>query len=134
MVRVLAVADEVVESLALGVGIEGRPDLVLGAGDLPFGYLETLSELCEAPCVYVPGNHDRDLRGYRRGRTGWTRAGLPADDPGPAGAVNADGRTVTVAGLRISGPGGLAATTAGRTSTPTPINGCDPCACDAATP
>lgn len=106
MVRVLAVADEVVESLALGVGIEGRPDLVLGAGDLPFGYLETLSELCEAPCVYVPGNHDRDLRGYRRGRAGWTRAGLPADDPGPAGAVNADGRTVTVAGLRISGLGG----------------------------
>lgn len=106
MVRVLAVADEVVDSLTYGVGIEGRPDLILGAGDLPFDYLEILSTLCDAPCVYVPGNHDRELRGYRRGRTGWTRAGLPTEDPGPCGGINADGRTVTVAGLRISGLGG----------------------------
>ncbi|AZZ82819.1 MULTISPECIES: metallophosphoesterase family protein [Gordonia] len=106
MVRVLAVADEVVDSLTYGVGIEGRPDLILGAGDLPFDYLEILSSLCDAPCVYVPGNHDRELRGYRRGRTGWTRAGLPTEDPGPCGGINADGRTVTVAGLRISGLGG----------------------------
>ncbi|TYQ11075.1 UNVERIFIED_ORG: Icc-related predicted phosphoesterase [Gordonia westfalica J30] len=104
--RVLAVADEVVDSLTYGVGIEGRPDLILGAGDLPFDYLEILSTLCDAPCVYVPGNHDRELRGYRRGRTGWTRAGLPTEDPGPCGGINADGRTVTVAGLRISGLGG----------------------------
>jgi Icc-related predicted phosphoesterase len=106
MVRVLAVADEVVDSLTFGVGIESRPDLILGAGDLPFEYLEILSSLCDSPCVFVPGNHDRDLRGYRRGRTGWTRAGLPVEDPGPCGAVNADGRTVSVAGLRISGLGG----------------------------
>ncbi|WP_439032462.1 metallophosphoesterase family protein [Gordonia terrae] len=106
MVRVLAVADEVVDSLTFGVGIDSRPDLILGAGDLPFEYLEILSSLCDAPCVFVPGNHDRDLRGYHRGRTGWTRAGLPTTDPGPCGAVNADGRTVTVAGLRISGLGG----------------------------
>ncbi|MCR5980048.1 metallophosphoesterase [Gordonia jinghuaiqii] len=106
MVRVLAVADEVVDSLTYGVGIDARPDLILGAGDLPFDYLEILSSLCDAPCVFVPGNHDRDLRGYRRGRTGWTRAGLPSADPGPRGAINADGRTVTVAGLRISGLGG----------------------------
>ncbi|MGV9824550.1 metallophosphoesterase family protein [Gordonia sp. NPDC003429] len=106
MVLVLAVADEVVDTLAFGIGIEGRPELILGAGDLPFDYLETLAELYDAPCVYVPGNHDRDLRGYRRGRTGWTMAGLPAGDPGPRGAINADARTVTVAGLRIAGLGG----------------------------
>ncbi|MGW0039667.1 metallophosphoesterase family protein [Gordonia sp. NPDC003376] len=106
MVNVLAVADEVVDSLTLGRGPAGRPDLVLGAGDLPFDYLETLSTVFDAPCVFVPGNHDRDLSGYRRGRTGWTRAGMPATSPGPAGAVNADGRTVSVAGLRISGLGG----------------------------
>lgn len=99
-------ADEVVESLTYGVGIEGRPDLILGAGDLPFDYLEVLSSLCDAPCVFVPGNHDRDLRGYREGRVGWTRSGLPVADPGPRGAINADGRTVTVAGLQISGLGG----------------------------
>ncbi|MGV9713461.1 metallophosphoesterase family protein [Gordonia sp. NPDC003424] len=106
MVRVLAVADEVVESLTYGVGLGGRPDLILGAGDLPFDYLEVLSTLCDAPCVFVPGNHDRDLRGYRNGHGGWTQAGLPVDDPGPRGAINADRRTVTVAGLRISGLGG----------------------------
>ncbi|UAK38532.1 metallophosphoesterase [Gordonia bronchialis] len=106
MVRVLAVADEVVESLTFGVGVDARPDVILGAGDLPFDYLETLSTLCDAPCVFVPGNHDRDLHGFRQGRTGWTRAGLPTTDPGPGGALNVDGRTVTVAGLRISGLGG----------------------------
>ena len=102
----LAVADEVVDSLTYGVGIEGKPDLILGAGDLPFEYLEILSTLCDAPCVFVPGNHDPDLHGYRRGRTGWTRGGLPTPDPGPAGAINADGRTVRVAGLTIPGLGG----------------------------
>ncbi|GAB92178.1 metallophosphoesterase family protein [Gordonia rhizosphera] len=106
MVRVLAVADEVVDSLTFGVGLDGRPELILGAGDLPFSYLEVLSGLCNAPVVFVPGNHDRDLSGYRAGRTGWMRAGLPSDDPGPRGAINADQRTVTVAGLRISGLGG----------------------------
>lgn len=104
--RILAVADEVVESLTFGVGIDARPDIILGAGDLPFEYLEVLSALCDAPCVYVPGNHDRDLRGYRQTRSGWTRAGLPASDPGPSGAINADGRTVEIAGLRIAGLGG----------------------------
>lgn len=104
--RILAVADEVVDSLSFGVGVDGVPDLVLGAGDLPFTYLESLADRFDAPCVFVPGNHDRGLAGFRRGRTGWTRAGLPAPDPGPVGAVNADGRTVTVAGVRISGLGG----------------------------
>ncbi|MCF3939099.1 MULTISPECIES: metallophosphoesterase family protein [Gordonia] len=106
MVRVLAVADEVVESLTFGMGIEGRPDVILGAGDLPFEYLEVLATLCDAPCVFVPGNHDRDLSGYRQARAGWVRAGLPAAEPGPRGAINVDGRTTTVAGLRISGLGG----------------------------
>ena len=106
MVRVLAVADEVVDSLTLGVGIDGKPDLILGAGDLPFDYLDALISLCDAPCVYVPGNHDPDLSGYRHSRSGWTRAGLPARDPGPLGALNADGRTVEAAGLCISGLGG----------------------------
>ncbi|GAA2069144.1 metallophosphoesterase family protein [Williamsia deligens] len=106
MVRVLAVADEVVDGLLCGIAEQIAPDLVLGAGDLPFDYLETLATRSGAPCVYVPGNHDRDMSGFRRGRSGWTRAGLPAVDPGPCGAVNADGRVVTVAGLRIAGLGG----------------------------
>ncbi|MGZ8179359.1 metallophosphoesterase family protein [Williamsia sp. SKLECPSW1] len=106
MVRVLAVADEVVDGLLCGLAEQIAPDLVLGAGDLPFDYLETLATRSGAPCVFVPGNHDRDLSGFRRGRSGWTRAGLPAADPGPRGGVNADGRVVSVAGLRIAGLGG----------------------------
>ncbi len=106
VVNILAVADEVVESLTFGVGIETKPDLILGAGDLPYKYLDVLSSLCDAPCVFVPGNHDGDLRGYRPSRAGWTRAGLPTSYPGPECAVNADGRTVTAAGVRISGLGG----------------------------
>ncbi|GAB2638993.1 metallophosphoesterase [Gordonia jinhuaensis] len=106
MVRVLAVSDEIVDSLLLGAAAEMRPDLILAAGDLPFDYLESLMISCNAPLAYVPGNHDPDLSGYRRGRTGWTRAGMPASDPGPLGAIALDGRVRTVAGLRIAGLGG----------------------------
>ncbi|AYJ50798.1 metallophosphoesterase family protein [Rhodococcus sp. P1Y] len=106
MVSVLAVSDETIESLwnpqvrSLGV------DLILGAGDLPFDYLEYLTDVLNAPCVFVPGNHDADLTGYSAGRAGWMRAGLPSTWPGPVGAINADRRIVTAAGLRIAGLGG----------------------------
>ena len=106
MVRVLAVSDEAIESLWCGGTRNLNVDLILGAGDLPFDYLEYLTDSLDAPCVFVPGNHDIDLSGYKRGRSGWLRAGLPAHWPGPAGAVNADRRVVTVAGLRIAGLGG----------------------------
>ncbi|MBT0568459.1 metallophosphoesterase [Williamsia sp. CHRR-6] len=106
MVRVLAVADEVVAMLATDLVEQLRPDLILGAGDLPFDYLEALTDRSGAPCVFVPGNHDSDLSGYRQTRAGWTLAGLPSDNPGPPGAINADGRIVTAAGLRIAGLGG----------------------------
>jgi hypothetical protein len=59
------------------------------------------------PLVFVPGNHDPDLSGYRVSRAGLTlRAGLPARPPWPDGAVSADGQVVDVAGLRIAGLGG----------------------------
>ena len=81
MVSVLAVSDETVEFLwssqvrSLGV------DVILGAGDLPFAYLEYLSDQLNAPCVFVPGNHDVDLSGYSNKRSGWMRAGMPAQWP-----------------------------------------------------
>jgi hypothetical protein len=57
--------------------------------------------------VFVPGNHDPDLSGYRYSRGGLTlHSGLPAQAPWPDGAVNADGRIVDVAGLRVAGLGG----------------------------
>ncbi|MCZ4552921.1 metallophosphoesterase [Williamsia sp. 1138] len=106
MVRVLSVSDEVVDSLNHGAADELAPDLIIGAGDLPFDYLEKLMARFGVPCVFVPGNHDRDLTGYKRTRSGWTQAGLPVKYPGPEGAVNADGRIVTVAGVRVAGLGG----------------------------
>ena len=106
MPRVLAVADEVVEGLWTDRVRRHGVDLVLAAGDLPFDYLESLSSALDRPCVFVPGNHDPDLSGYANVRGLWTKAGIPSRWPGPAGGVNADGRVVDVAGLRIAGLGG----------------------------
>ncbi|MGC0363010.1 calcineurin-like phosphoesterase family protein [Rhodococcus sp. 27YEA15] len=106
MVSVLAVSDEPVAFLWSPGVRDLDVDVVLGAGDLPFAYLEYLSDQLNAPCVFVPGNHDADLSGYSETRVGFTRAGMPATWPGPVGSVNADGRVVTVAGLQIAGLGG----------------------------
>lgn len=108
MPKLLTVSDEIVESLWTDrVGTRfADVDLVLGAGDLPFDYLEFLASALDRPLVFVPGNHDADLSGYSRRRGMWLAAGFPARYPGPDGAVNADGRVVEVAGLRIAGLGG----------------------------
>ncbi len=107
MVRVLAVSDVVGESLWADIGPARGADLILGCGDLPFEYLAYLMNALDVPLVFVPGNHDPDLSGYRVSRAGLTlRAGLPARPPWPDGAVSADGRVVDVAGLRIAGLGG----------------------------
>lgn len=115
VVHVLAVADEVVEGLlspSVSTGSGARPDLgpvavIVACGDLPFDYLEALICAWDAPLVFVPGNHDPDLSGYRIGRSGLElRAGLPTPVPWPPGSICADGRVVHVAGLRIAGLGG----------------------------
>ena len=67
----------------------------------------TLMNALDVPLVFVPGNHDPDVSGYRSSRAGLTlKAGLPARPPWPDGAVNADGRIIDVAGLRLAGLGG----------------------------
>jgi predicted phosphodiesterase len=107
VVRVLAVADEVDEALAADPRRAGDVDVILACGDLPFDYLRALMNTLDRPLVFVPGNHDIDVRGFRTSRGGLTvRAGLPETPPWPPGAVNADGRVVDVAGLRIAGLGG----------------------------
>lgn len=103
--RVLAVSDEEVPGLALASSTL-EPDLIMGAGDLPGAYLESLIDRYGVPCVFVPGNHDPDHSGYRRTRGGYVRGGLPCEPPGPSGGVNADGRVVTVGGLTVAGLGG----------------------------
>lgn len=107
MVRVLAVSDVVEDALWADAKTARGAQLILACGDLPFDYLGYLMTALDVPLVFVPGNHDPDMSGYRISRAGLTlRAGLPARPPWPDGALCADGRIVDVAGLRIAGLGG----------------------------
>lgn len=107
MVRILAVADEVVESLWQPTVRRLQPDLIAACGDLPFDYLEYLVSVLDRPLVFVPGNHDVDLSRLRYGRNGLPMsAGQPALEIGPPGGINVDGRVMDVAGVRIAGLGG----------------------------
>lgn len=63
--------------------------LILSAGDLDPAYLEFLVTMLNVPLVYVRGNHD----------------GIYGERP-PEGCIEADGRIVEEAGLRILGLGG----------------------------
>ena len=105
MTRILAVADEVDQSLYGPRLKELRPDLILGCGDLPFEYLEYLRAAAEVPLLYVHGNHDPSLRPHR------VSAYLPAEHsasspPRAVGCVNLEDRWKDEAGVRIAGLGG----------------------------
>jgi calcineurin-like phosphoesterase family protein len=107
VVLVLAVSDEVDDSLLANAAIVRAARLIVACGDLPFDYLGYLMDALDVPLVFVPGNHDPDISGYRTSRAGLTlRAGLPAQPPWPSGALNADKAVVDVAGLRLAGLGG----------------------------
>ena len=103
MTRILAVADEVDEGLYGDRLDELRPDIVVACGDLPFDYLEYLVSRLDVPLLYVPGNHDPDLR---PANTRWSPAYTEGPAPGPEGCVNVDGRVVDAGGLRVAGLGG----------------------------
>ncbi|MGI8696328.1 MAG: metallophosphoesterase family protein [Mycobacteriales bacterium] len=107
MVRILAVADEIVDALWHPSVQSIRPDLLVACGDLPSDYLDYLQSTVNTPLVFVPGNHDADLVRERLGRSGLLlRAGMPARSAGPPGGMNVDRRVVTVDGLRLAGLGG----------------------------
>lgn len=107
MVRVLAVSDVADDALWADVHLARGAELIVGCGDLPFEYLGRLMNALDAPLVFVPGNHDPDLSGYRTSRAGLTlRAGMPVRQPWPDGAVCADGAIVRAAGLTVAGLGG----------------------------
>jgi Icc-related predicted phosphoesterase len=107
VVRVLAVSDVVEDVFWADVTAAGGTQLVLACGDLPFDYLDHLMNALDVPLVFVPGNHDPEMGGYRTSRAGLTmRAGISTQPPWPDGACSADGRIVEVAGLRIAGLGG----------------------------
>lgn len=105
--RILAISDEVVPTMWNRGVRRLEPDVVRSAGDLPFDYLEYLVSTLNVPLAFVPGNHDRDLSGITVSRVGLAlRAGRPAREPGPAGALNVDGRCVDLGDLRVAGLGG----------------------------
>lgn len=106
MPRILAIADEVQPAPWTSSVRRHDVDLVLSAGDLPFEYVDHIARTLDRPCVLVPGNHDPDLSRFRNRRGVWFRDGMPAQWPGPPEAMNADGRVVQAAGLRIAGLGG----------------------------
>jgi len=103
MTKILAIADEVDEAMYTGKLERLRPDLVVSAGDLPFDYLEYIVSRLNVPLVYVPGNHDPELRSPD---PTWAPLGAERPLPGPQGCENVDGRVVVAAGLRIAGLGG----------------------------
>lgn len=107
MVRVLAIADELAPALDLAAVRRIAPDLVVGAGDLPWDYLEFFASAVDVPCVFVPGNHDPAVPRTRRSRNGvYTRDGRVIDGPRPYGVRNVDGEVVSVGGLVVAGLGG----------------------------
>jgi Icc-related predicted phosphoesterase len=113
-IRVLAVSDEVDEGLDARLDSLRAAQLILACGDLRAEYLRYLMDALDLPLVFVPGNHDPDLSGYRLSRAGlMLRAGLPARCPWPEGAVNADGWVVDIGGLRVAGLGGCLRYSAG---------------------
>jgi Icc-related predicted phosphoesterase len=119
--RILAIADEVADPL-YGPALERlAPDVVLSCGDLPFEYLEYIVTVLSVPLLYVPGNHDPDLRRHRAEEYAEHRHDLLigsgtspdralvrayAPPPGPEGCVNVDGRIAQAAGLVVAGLGG----------------------------
>lgn len=108
MVRALVVADEIDPRLDAAAVARIAPELVLAAGDLPWDYVEFLASASDVPTVFVPGNHDPLIPKVKVTRSGLCLDGdgRPIDGPRPRGAINADDRVVTAAGVRIAGLGG----------------------------
>jgi uncharacterized protein len=108
MPKILAVADEIDEALYGPTLDDLRPDLVVSCGDLPADYLEYLVSRVNAPLVYVPGNHDPDLRAPNPGASPTLAPPTPLgeDGIGPRGCTNADLQVVDAGGLRLVGLGG----------------------------
>src|ERR671919_2603436 len=111
MTRILAIADQVEEALYGPMLKRLEPDLVISCGDLPYDYLEYIVTILSVPLLFVPGNHDPDIKGRPLDVdiTGLFRTGAgrdwQAEPAGPAGCTSIDGRITDEAGLGGAGPG-----------------------------
>lgn len=105
MIRVLAVADEIGQSLYGPRLRELAPDLILACGDLPFDYLEYLRTEAEVPLLYVHGNHDPSP--VRASVSSYLPTQYPVRTrPQVIGCISVEDRWDDEAGLRIAGLGG----------------------------
>jgi hypothetical protein len=107
--HLLALADEVDDSLYGAHFPSLRPDLVVACGDLPFDYLEYVVTITNVPLLFVPGNHDPALgRRAADGLMPLTRFAprYAEDEPRPWGCINIDGRIARAGGVTVAGLGG----------------------------
>jgi len=99
-VKILALSDEVVESLYRPEIKDrfGDVDLILGCGDLPFFYLEFMVTILGKPLYYVHGNHDKPSQYLSDGRIIDRAEGCESIEDRVL-KLEANGATALVAGL-----------------------------------
>ena len=103
MMRILAISDETSPLLTVRRIQELSPDVIVSCGDLPFDYVDYVASAANAVPLYVPGNHDRALRGQPLA----TSALVSGPNVGvPVGGVNLDGQIVEEDGVVFAGLGG----------------------------
>jgi hypothetical protein len=93
-------------SLSVGRIKSITPDLVVACGDLPFDYLGYVASAADRPLLYVPGDHDPDVK--RRPLPMFTDAEFSLawkEPPGPPGG-NLDGTIEEWNGITFAGLGG----------------------------
>ena len=111
--RILAISDEPDRSLTVDRLREINPGLVISCGDLDMGYLDYVASAANASLVLVPGNHDPELKRVKTSAAArlwfdhdWGTPVRSEEGSAEIGAINADGRIVTINGLTIAGLGG----------------------------
>ena len=94
-VKILAVSDQEVDQIyeLAPQGHFSGVDMIIGCGDLHYGYLEYLVTVLNVDLFYVPGNHDLD----------YNPASLDSQAPG---CINLDLRTARWKGTLLAGFGG----------------------------
>lgn len=113
MKRILAISDEIEAGLYHESAASLGADIVVACGDLPAEYLEYIETVTNVPLLYVPGNHDPELKRLpiadempTLGQAMLGRERKSTSKRGPLGCINVDGRVVDAAGLRFAGLGG----------------------------
>lgn len=110
--RILAISDERDSRLTAARCRKIRPDLVVSCGDLEPAYVDFVASAANSTVVFVPGDHDPELR---RPRRPLLPAPVSFDDmwgghEGPGGdrlpGTNVDDQILEINGVTLAGLGG----------------------------